>query len=228
MSRIQSNTVLRSTILFASLLMVVIVGGCTPYSTYPPVAKAEVQVPWMYPMPQVMAKALRTTFDKTSPPLEAESGRPMLVYALPEGISERVWRQVGIDTGSEGAREWNEADLDAGTPIWSIEQVRIRNKRAEVDVIFPVSEGYERATVILEALPLAPYQVKFFQRWRVAVDTPVFSRPKDQPPADDDSEPVSQGVAESPADDSGSESDSESAESAETATTEASGAGSAG
>ena len=113
MSRIQSINVLRSTILVASLLMVVIVGGCTPYSTYPPVAQAEVQVPWMYPMPQVMAKALQTTFDKTAPPLEAESGRPMLVYALPEGISQRVWRQVGIDTGSEGAREWNEADLDA-------------------------------------------------------------------------------------------------------------------
>ena len=225
MSRIQSINVLRSTILVASLLMVVIVGGCTPYSTYPPVAQAEVQVPWMYPMPQVMAKALQTTFDKTTPPLEAESGRPMLVYALPEGISQRVWRQVGIDTGSEGAREWNEADLDAGTPIWSVEQVRIRNKRAEVDVIFPVSEGYERATVILEALPLAPYQVKFFQRWRVAVDTPAFSRPKDQPAADDGADSGSPGAAEPPAGGSGSETDPESGGEA---TTDTSDAGSAG
>ena len=206
MSRIQSITVLRSITTFATLFLVVLVGACTPYSTYPPVASGEVQVPWMYPVPQVMAKALQTTFDKTAPALEAETGRPTLVYSLPAGISQRVWRQVGIDSGLEEAREWNQADEEAGTPIWSVEQIRIRNKRAEVDVVFPVSEGYERATVIFEALPMAPYKVTFFQRWRVAVDEPVFARPKDEPLAgDDDSEAETDVPAMDPVSDAGAE-----------------------
>ena len=226
MSRIQQITVLRSITIFATLLLVVVVGGCTPYSTFPPVASGEVQVPWMYPMPQVMAKALQTTYDKTAPALEAETGRPTLVYSLPAGISGRVWRQVGIDTGLEGAREWNQADLDAGTPIWSVEQVRIRNKRAEVDVIFPVSEGYERATVIFEALPLGPYEVTFFQRWRVAVDAPVFARPDDETTAiDEDPKVETEGSAETPVVDPDAETEPEAETETAAETSEASSEG---
>lgn len=160
-----------------SALLLTLLAACTPYSTYPPVETGEALVPWMYPVPQVMSKALRTTYEKTVGSLAVPAGQPGLVYSIPEGISDGVWRQVGIDAGVEGSRPMTEEDMFLGTPIWAIEQVRIRNRRAEVDVIFPVTDGYERATIILEADPFQPYVVKFFQRWRVPVEPPVYTGP---------------------------------------------------
>jgi len=163
----------------AALGLAVLIGGCTPYSTYPPVSNAEVILPWMYPVPQVMASALRTSYEKTSPALEAESGRPGLVFVLPDGISSGVWESVAVDTDIDGARAMNQSDEEAGTPVWAVEQVRIRNDKAEVDVIFPTTSGYERATVILESKPFQPFRVSFFQRWRVPVDPPALHVPDD-------------------------------------------------
>ncbi len=160
------------------IAVIATVSACTPYSTYPPDDTGEVLVPWMYPMPQLMSKSLRTTYDKTAGALDAADGLPTLVYAIPADISTGVWQQVGVDTGIEGARQMTEADMFQGTPVWAIEQIRVRNLRAEVDVLFPVNTGYERATVIFESEPFKPFTVKFFQRWRVPVDPPFYTRPK--------------------------------------------------
>ncbi len=160
------------------IAVIATVSACTPYSTYPPDDTGEALVPWMYPMPQLMSKSLRTTYDKTAGALDAADGLPTLVYAIPADISTGVWQQVGVDTGIEGARPMTEADMFQGTPVWAIEQIRVRNLRAEVDVLFPVNTGYERATVIFESEPFKPFTVKFFQRWRVPVDPPFYTRPK--------------------------------------------------
>ena len=157
------------------VLTVAAISACTPYSTYPPDDTGEALVPWMYPMPQLMSKSLRTTYEKTASALDDGTGLPALVYAIPPDISSGVWNQVGVDTGIEGARPMVEEDMLLGTPVWAIEQVRVRNLRAEVDVIFPVKSGYERATVILESEPFKPFRVSFFQRWRVPIDAPVYT-----------------------------------------------------
>ncbi|MFM1832516.1 MAG: hypothetical protein RLZZ461_832 [Planctomycetota bacterium] len=164
------------------IAVIATVSACTPYSTYPPDDTGEALVPWMYPMPQLMSKSLRTTYDKTAGALDTADGLPTLVYAIPADISTGVWQQVGVDTGIEGARQMTEADMFQGTPVWAIEQIRVRNLRAEVDVLFPVNTGYERATVILESEPFKPFDVKFFQRWRVPVDPPVYTGPKAEEP----------------------------------------------
>ena len=165
-----------------AVVAIVAVSACTPYSTFPPDDTGEALVPWMYPMPQLMSKSLRTTYDKTAGALDTADGLPTLVYAIPADISTGVWQQVGVDTGIEGARQMTEADMFQGTPVWAIEQIRVRNLRAEVDVLFPVNTGYERATVILESEPFKPFNVKFFQRWRVPVDPPVYTGPKAEEP----------------------------------------------
>ncbi len=162
------------------ITVIAAVSACTPYSTFPPDNTGEALVPWMYPMPQLMSKSLRTTYDKTAGALDSADGLPTLVYAIPPDISVGVWQQVGVDTEIEGARPMTEADMFQGTPVWAIEQIRVRNLRAEVDVLFPVNTGYERATVILESEPFKPFNVKFFQRWRVPVDPPVYTGPKDE------------------------------------------------
>ena len=164
------------------IAVIAAVSACTPYSTFPPDDTGEALVPWMYPMPQLMSKSLRTTYDKTAGALDTADGLPTLVYAIPADISTGVWQQVGVDTGIEGARQMTEADMFQGTPVWAIEQIRVRNLRAEVDVLFPVNTGYERATVILESEPFTPFNVKFFQRWRVPVDPPVYTGPKAEEP----------------------------------------------
>lgn len=176
--------------------------SCTPYSTYPPVETGEAILPWMYPMPQVMASSLRTTYEKTVGPLELPDGTPPLVFALPAGISEGVWTQVGLETDIDGARPMTEDDMFAGVGIWAVEQVRIRNQRAEVDVIFPVPDGYERATVILQSNPFEPYRVEFFQRWRVPVEPPVYTGPDSETPSEDGSEDAPT-TEEAPAEDEG-------------------------
>ncbi len=165
-----------------AVVAIVAVSACTPYSTYPPDDTGEALVPWMYPMPQLMATSLRTTYDKTASGLDTGSEPPTLVYSIPGDISVGVWQQVGVDTGIEGARPMIEADMAVGTPVWAIEQVRVRNLRAEVDVIFPVTTGYERATVILESEPFKPFRVSFFQRWRVPVEAPVYTGPTTEAP----------------------------------------------
>ena len=164
------------------IAVIAAVSACTPYSTFPPDDTGEALVPWMYPMPQLMSKSLRTTYDKTAGALDTADGLPTLVYAIPADISTGVWQQVGVDTGIEGVRQMTEADMFQGTPVWAIEQIRVRNLRAEVDVLFPVNTGYERATVILESEPFKPFNVKFFQRWRVPVDPPVYTGPKAEEP----------------------------------------------
>ena len=102
------------------IAVIAAVSACTPYSTFPPDDTGEALVPWMYPMPQLMSKSLRTTYDKTAGALDTADGLPTLVYAIPADISTGVWQQVGVDTGIEGARQMTEADMFQGTPVWAI------------------------------------------------------------------------------------------------------------
>ncbi len=169
---------------FLPLVLLCMLGvvACTPYATYPPMSNVEPLLPGLYPVPQVMGKSLQTAYDKTSGSLSEGEEAPTLVYAIPAGISGGNWKQVGNLTSVKGARALTEDDYQAGSPFWSVEQVRIRNHRAEVDVVFPTTEGFERATVILESDPFTSFKVKFFQRWRVPVEKPAFTHPSNKAP----------------------------------------------
>lgn len=176
----QASPRLRSSLLAMALLSLLGLASCTPYATFPPLNNVEPLLPGLYPVPQVMGKSLRTAYDKTSGTVLEGDEQPTLVFALPDGISAGNWRQIGVETGVEGAREITEEDYQNGVPFWSIEQVRIRNHRAEVDVIFPTADEYQRATVILESDPFTAFEVTFFQRWRIPVDVPAFTQPDGQ------------------------------------------------
>ena len=179
---------------FLPLVMLCMLGvvACTPYATYPPTSNVEPLVPGLYPVPQVMGKSLQTAYNKTSGTVLEGEEVPNLIYSLPSGISEGNWKQVGNLIDVEGARALTEDDYRRGMPFWSVEQVRIRNQRAEVDVIFPTSDGFERATVILESDPFTAFEVKFFQRWRVPVEKPAFTYPSNKAPEAPEDENSSQ------------------------------------
>ncbi|MBQ73102.1 MAG: hypothetical protein CMJ67_09390 [Planctomycetaceae bacterium] len=169
---------------FFPLVMLCMLGvvACTPYATYPPMNEVEPLLPGLYPVPQVMGKSLQTAYDKTSGNVLEGEEVPPLVYAIPAGISDGNWKQVGNIIDVQGARALTEDDYQSGMPFWSVEQVRIRNHRAEVDVVFPTPDGFERATVILESDPFTAFEVKFFQRWRVPVEKPAFTHPSNKAP----------------------------------------------
>jgi hypothetical protein len=160
--------------------------GCTPHATFPSDGGTEILAPGMYPAPQLMGMGLKATYEKTVGDLslgpasvEGEAAAlPALVYALPEGVSSGDWKQVGIQTDIESAREATRADVTNGTPIWAVKQLRIRSNRAEVDVVYPSGgDLYQLATVIFKSEPFRPFKFQAFQRWLIPEDAPVCHHP---------------------------------------------------
>ena len=160
--------------------------GCTPHATFPSDGGTEFLAPGMYPAPQLMGMGLKATYEKTVGDLslvpasvEGEAAAlPALVYALPEGVSSGDWKQIGIQTDIDSAREVTRADVTNGTPIWAVKQLRIRSNRAEVDVVYPSGgDLYQLATVIFKSEPFRPFKFQAFQRWLIPEDAPVCSHP---------------------------------------------------
>ena len=160
--------------------------ACTPYATFPSDGGSVVLTPGVYPVPQLMGKGLSETYARTVGDLalvggvdaDAEATPPPLIYALPSGVNKRDWRQVGILTEVESAREVTVADIEAGLPVWEIKQVRVRSNRAEVDVVYP-SNGdlYQLATLVYLSEPFRAYQFDVFQRWLIPADRPRCESP---------------------------------------------------
>ena len=172
-NRHMHNLPIRRTALLA--MLVLWCSACTPMATYPTEGKGEALLPWMYPVPQVMAKSLAETYRKTVPN-GSEADHP-LVYNLPEGISKRVWQQVAIDTRIEGARAATPADLSNGTMIWSVERVAVRGLKAKVDVVYQSGNVHQLAIVSLTSPPLGLFSVSSFQRLLITADAPVIHNP---------------------------------------------------
>ena len=170
----RSLTYCLSIISFLAILFVV---GCTPMSTYPPEGKGEASVPWMYPFPQVMAKSLAMSYNKTVS-VTAEVA-PDLVFNLPEGVPEGVWKQVEIDCGIEGARPATQADRDNGVPIWSVQRIAVRGLESKVDIVYPDGNTYQLAVVTLKADPLQPFYASAFQRFLIPTEEPQIHNPFD-------------------------------------------------
>jgi hypothetical protein len=154
---------------------VVVTSACTPMATYPSESNFEVVMPWMYPIPQVMAKSLGVTYEKTV--TTSDGSQPGLVYNLPADIPEGVWRQVAIDCGVEGARPATLEDMQSGTPVWTVERVAIRGQKAQVDVVYPDGDLFQLASVTLRARPLQSFKVANFQRFLIAKAMPVINNP---------------------------------------------------
>ncbi|MCH2161277.1 MAG: hypothetical protein MK085_05320 [Phycisphaerales bacterium] len=158
-------------------MLVFCCSACTPLATYPTEGKGEALVPWMYPVPQVMAMGLAESYEKTVP-AGSESEHP-LVFNLPPGVSEGVWNQVAIDSRIEGARPATEEDFANGTMIWTVERVAVRGLKAKVDVIYQSGRVHQLSIVSLAARPLELFHVTAFQRLLINVPTPNLNRPSE-------------------------------------------------
>jgi hypothetical protein len=146
-------------------------------STFPPEGKNEASVPWMYPFPQVMAKSLAMSYNKTVS--VTASTTPDLVFNLPEGVPKGVWKQVAIDSGITGARPATQADRDNGVPIWSVSRIAVRGLESKVDIVYPDGNIYQLAVVTLRADPLQPFHASAFQRFLIPTEEPNIHNPFD-------------------------------------------------
>ena len=168
---------MRSALLAIALLSVACASsGCTPMSTYPPEGK-EAAVPWMYPIPQVMAKSLAEAYKKTAVPKDGTL--PPLVFNLPPGITYGVWDQVQIDIDIEGARYATEEDIQNGIPVWSVKRITVRGMEAKVDVVYPENGVYQLAVVGLKSPAFGTFKATSFQRFLIAAQKPVANNPYD-------------------------------------------------
>lgn len=156
----------RATALLALLLPL---AACTPWATFPPIAGGNPLTPGIHPVPEVMAKALVYVHSKTDPTAP-------LVFNLPEGVQAGVWAGVATriadltaPTGRIDATPMRPGDRR----VWSVEQVRVRGFRAEVDVVYLEQQVYQMATVHLEASPMQGFRVDFMQRWLIPSIEPV-------------------------------------------------------
>ena len=168
---------MRSALLAIALVSVACASsGCTPMSTYPPEGK-EAAVPWMYPIPQVMAKSLAEAYEKTAVPKDGVL--PTLVFNLPPGVTYGVWDQVQIDMGIENARYATEKDIQDGTPVWSVKRVTVRGMEAKAEVVYPENGVYQLAVVTLNSPAFGTFKATSFQRFLITAEKPVANNPYD-------------------------------------------------
>lgn len=148
-------------------------GGCTPWATYPPVEGAvELTGPKVEPIPTLMAESIAYAHERYA------RAQGELVINLPPGASKSVYDDVLEDLPG-GARPMSAGD----TAAYSVEQVRLRGRNAEVDLVVPRSDGFnEFLTLYLDqGFPPAKWVVKRTRLWRIRVAAPTANYPSPLP-----------------------------------------------
>lgn len=168
-SRTPWSALRASTMLLASVVAAVSIGGCAVHTTFPPDNPKEYVDPYFPPMPDVMAKAIKFAHNRLAP-------NTPLVWNLPAGGRYELWVRVSHDM-PEGASAMTSADQD----VFSIRQVRISGAKAEVDVVYRVANGsgvWALATVHLcKEGPFQVFQPSYLQAWAIPVEAPTPNQP---------------------------------------------------
>ena len=166
-----------------SALLIVSVTACTQVATYPPLPGSIGASPSMQPMPQVMVTSLMSMRHRSL--IDGE-----FVFNLPEGLSSSMWKYVQKKLAPD-ARPLGMEDLVDRTPVFSIRQIRIRGRKAEVDIVSRLDREWKLSTVHLSAEGIGPFHVDFIQPWAIQVDPPVPNDPSIAAPAGGSTDEVS-------------------------------------
>ncbi len=139
--------------------------SCTPLATYPPVEGTHFLAPWIAPCPEVMAEGLRYAHVQTG------KDEP-LIFNLPPGTTMLVWKDVQKRLGDDA-----EPMSEPGQMTWTVEQVRIRGLKAEVDVGYPDGNTYQLMTVKLKSTAFGKFVPDYVQRWFIPLAEPTPNYP---------------------------------------------------
>jgi hypothetical protein len=148
-------------VLIAGAIVGAWAAGCAPYATHPRLeGSMQVTGPRVYPVPELMAQAIRFAHDHYCRGQE-------YVINLPWDMTPEVYRDViGILGSGRPMREPGEA-------AFHVQAVRVRGVEAEVDLIYPQSGGHhEMVTIYMKRGIIARYDVQDTRLWRVRISPP--------------------------------------------------------
>lgn len=147
---------------FLSLLgLSIVLTGCTPWATYPPVEGAvELSEPTLEPIPTLMSKAIVFAREHYAP----DHG---LVINLPPDAPATAYLAVIKHLG--GGRPMDLEDESA----FHVRTVRVRGLDAEVELIYPrMGRVHELVTIRFKKKVLGEYAVTSTRLWRYEVEVP--------------------------------------------------------
>lgn len=156
------------TALFLSLLLASLsLSGCAAWTTYPAIPGAlRVGHPEVEPLPTIMAEAVRYSNERY---LKAEEP----VFNLPDGVTIHTYESVKRRLrGGKAMRE-------PGEPAVHVREIRVRGADAQVDVVFPRSDGlYQFVTLYMKQRLVNRYEVRDTRLWRIHVQAPQPNYPR--------------------------------------------------
>lgn len=176
----QGRTVARVVRIAFFLAVCGAIGGCQQWSTYPPIEMpitARMQRPAAEPVPNIIAISIQYAEDR----LGVEKGLPI---NLPEGVPASVYEKVFAHLG--GGRPMTQP----GERAIHIKEVRTRGMDAQVDMLYPRSDGlYQFATLTLGHYVFEKWQVRSVRKWGVPAVPPVPNYVAPPPPKEKEEKP---------------------------------------
>jgi len=142
-----------------------VMAGCSPWSTYPPVETRAAQAlsrPTFEPVPTVMALAIDYARTEYLP------GKDLAIN-LPQGANWEVYQRV-FGKLEGGGRPL----IDDKEPAIHIKEVRTRSFDAQVDLIYPRGDGLNQlATISMHSEVFKDWRVTSARLWQIRdVQTP--------------------------------------------------------
>lgn len=143
-----------------ALVFIVLLAGCAPYATYPPIdGTSGINQPHFEPVPTIMANAIRYTHTRFG------EGRDFAIN-LPEGASARVYKMV-LDKLGEGRPMSSEDDW-----TYYVQEIRSRGLKAQADIVFPRDDGPPGLITVHLRHELGRYTVSSSKLWNLPVEMP--------------------------------------------------------
>ena len=151
---------------------VLVIAGCTPWATYPPMeGSVGLSDPDLSPIPELMADAIRHIHAR-----DGQEGE--IVFNLPYGTPRSVYQAVIKRLGD------GRAMTDPAEVAYHVTEIRVRTFESEVDVIHvrPDDGTPEQMTVSFRQNLLTGFRVERVKAWRypVHVPPPHYLRPVEQ------------------------------------------------
>jgi len=143
-------------------VLLVLIAGCTPYGTYPPIEGAtSLNDPKLAPIPGLMAEALWYAYEHDRP-------NAPLVFNLPPGTPASVYDKVTTKLGVECY-----AMSQPGEPAYHVVEVRVRGTDAQVDVVQRGPDGRPQLMTVYFQQKIDGIKVTSARRWRIHVVEPL-------------------------------------------------------
>lgn len=172
--------------LILSVLTGFAASGCAPFATYPPDEGSMIDARGdTEPVPALMAEAIRYAHEQDH---SVASAGGDFAYNLPPGTNGRTYAVV-----KERLRGIGHPQTSLQEQAYHVTKVRVRGRRAMVDVFYPKTDGgYQFETVTFLGDLWVGYKVESSRLWQTDDQPPA---PSWMPPAPSEEEAIQRVLA---------------------------------